>query len=90
MFLESSRYHHVPKAQITKKDGQAVNVVKLRRLPLIEGNPTVIKGNDRLDVMAQRTYGDGTRFWHIADANSALHANELVKNSGDSIKVPQQ
>ena len=34
---------------------------------------------DRLDVMAQRKYSDGTKFWHIADANTELEANDLVK-----------
>jgi hypothetical protein len=38
-----------------------------------------VKGTDRLDVMAQRQYSDGTRFWHIADANTELEASKLVE-----------
>jgi hypothetical protein len=29
--------------------------------------------------MAQRKYSDGTRFWHVADANTELEANNLVR-----------
>jgi hypothetical protein len=63
-------------------------VVALRRLPEVEGTPTLIKANDQLDVMAQRRYGDATRFWHIADANTELEANELMQ-TGRTIKVPE-
>jgi len=36
-----------------------------------------ITSNDRLDIMAKRNYGDATRYWHIADANSALDSRRL-------------
>jgi hypothetical protein len=29
-------------------------------------------------VIAQRKYGDPTKFWHVADANTELEANNLV------------
>jgi hypothetical protein len=29
-------------------------------------------------------------FWHLADANTELEANELVKETGRIIKVPEQ
>ena len=28
--------------------------------------------------MAHRKYKDGTKFWHVADANTELEANDLV------------
>jgi hypothetical protein len=59
--------------------GRAVNVVKLRRLPYTPGNLKEVKGTDRLDIMAQNKYKDGTKFWHIADANTELEANDLVE-----------
>ena len=88
MFLPSSRYHKVRLEETTASDGRVVKVVSLRRLPDVEGTPTLIKANDQLDVMAQRQYGDATRFWHIADANTELTANELMQ-TGRTIKVPE-
>ena len=38
---------------------------------------------DRLDLLAQARYGDDTRFWHIADANTALDARKLTAHTGD-------
>jgi hypothetical protein len=64
--------------------------LKLRRLPAASGTPSVVKGNDRLDIMAHRKYSNGTQFWHIADANTELQANDLVKEAGRGINVPEE
>ena len=79
MFTGNSRYVNLPVAETEQKNGEKVSVVKLRRLPYVGGNLTEIQGHDRLDVMAHRKYKDGTKFWHIADANTELEANDLVK-----------
>lgn len=89
MFLDSSRYARVQQALASTRDGREVKVVKLRRLPEPAGVSTVVKGHDRLDVMAHRNYGDGTKFWHIADANTELQANDLVTEAGRTIEVPE-
>ncbi len=47
---------------------------------MLGGNLTEIKGTDRLDMMAFRKYKDSTWFWHIADANTELEANDLVES----------
>jgi hypothetical protein len=41
-------------------------------------------------MMAHELSGDGTRFWHIADANSELEANSLVALDGRVIAVPER
>lgn len=79
MFIEGSRYFDVKTVEAKTERGRTVTAIKLRRLPFTAGTPTVVKGNDRLDVMAQRQYSDGTKFWHIADANTELEANRLVE-----------
>jgi phage tail protein X len=89
MFLESSRYYQVRQDQTITRAGRTVKVVTLRRLPDVSGTPTQIKGYDRLDVMAQRQYGNSTQFWRIADANSELQANDLVSETGRVIEVPE-
>ncbi len=90
MFLENSRYYKLETVEVVLKDGRTVNAVKLRRLPEITGNPTLVKANDRLDIMAQRQYNDPTRFWHIADANTELEANDLTAETGRIINVPER
>ena len=79
MFLENSRYFGLKALEATDKRGRKVTAIVLRRLPYAPGTETVVKGNDRLDVMAQLKYADATKFWHIADANTELEANDLVK-----------
>jgi hypothetical protein len=79
VFLENSRYFSVKTVETENETGRTVRVVTLRRLPYVAATPAIVKGNDRLDVMAQRKYGDPTKFWHIADANTELEANNLVR-----------
>src|SRR5688572_11053560 len=80
MFDSNSRYATVPMADVDAPGGLTVRVVKLRRLPYPPGNPVPVMGSDRLDILAQREYRDGTKFWHIADANTELEANRLVQD----------
>ncbi len=77
MFLGTSRYANTPQVQIQQTDGSLVSAVQLRTIPATVGDDTPITGNDRLDIMAERNYGDATRYWHIADANTELDSNQL-------------
>lgn len=79
MFDPNSRYAKSPVVSVETEKKHSVNVVKLRRLPYTPGNLKQVKGTDRLDIMAQNKYKDGTKFWHIADANTELEANDLVE-----------
>jgi len=88
MFLPNSRYAKMKVVTAKARGGREVEAVALRRLANPPGVPAVVKGNDQLDVMAQRGYGDGTMFWHVADANTELEANELVRVPGRVISVP--
>lgn len=98
MFLPTSRYANVQQCQVTQPDGSTVTAVKLRLLPQVTGDPTTMNDNDRLDIIASQEYGDGTMFWHIADANTELSAPKLLKPwlAGDpnaaqiTINVPEQ
>ena len=88
MFLENSRYVNLPTVETTLPDGRAVTALKLRPLPATVGDPHLVKQNDQLDVLAQQVASDGTKFWHIADANTALEANTLVAEPGATILQP--
>jgi len=90
MFEGNSRYAKAPTAEVEKAKGEKVIVIKPRRLPYTPGNLTEVKGTDRLDIMAHRKYKDGTKFWHIADANTELEANDLVKNERSENPLAKQ
>lgn len=77
MFLKNSRYATTQQVTLTLKDGTQAAAVQLRTVPTTAGIATEVTSNDRLDVMAERNYGDATRYWHIADANTELDANRL-------------
>lgn len=89
MFLESSRYAKTPTDPVTTRDGRAVTALRLRKLLPQTGPLRQIKDGDRLDLMAEAQYGDGTRFWHIADANTALEARDLTAEILDTLRVPK-
>jgi hypothetical protein len=90
MFLESSRYFNQKLVDAVSRDGRSVKALSLRRLPPVSGDARIVKGNDRLDIIAQRQYENPTWFWHIADANTELEANQLVKQPLRVINVPRQ
>ena len=78
MFLETSRYAKTPTDVVKTTDGRDVTALRLRPLPATTGIVVVVRDGDRLDVQAEARYGDSTRFWHIADANTALEAHQLT------------
>jgi nucleoid-associated protein YgaU len=90
MFLKNSRYTGVETVTAEDRHGRAVQAVKRRPLPAIAGRAYVVQGPDKLDVIAEQKYKDGTRFWHVADANSELEANELTLVPGRVIQVPEK
>lgn len=90
MFLDNSRYAGIAQETVRTSDGRDVVAVRLRRLPLTSGTPYMVVGTDRLDILAHRRYGDTTRYWHIADANSELEAAALTRSPGRVIRVPVQ
>lgn len=86
MFLKTSRYSRVPQAD-TVLNGRTVRAIRLRRLPTVQGVSYTVQGQDRLDILAHRQYGNATQPWHIADANTELEANELVRTPLREIQI---
>jgi hypothetical protein len=89
MFLASSRYAQQPTTEVVTGDGRTVVALKLRKLPATTGSPHTVQDHDQLDILAQQNFNDGTRFWHIADANTELQANQLVANPGKTLNLPE-
>jgi hypothetical protein len=90
MFNKNSRYSDTDTVMSKDIKGRAVSAVKLRRLPLTAGIDALVTDGAQLDVMCQQHYRDATRYWHIADANSELEANELVRTMGRIVQVPEK
>ena len=89
MFVKNSRYYEIEQLNCQDRHGRTVRAVKLRRLAPTTGSEVIVAERDQLDVISKQQYRDPTRFWHIADANSELEANELVRIAGRAIKVPE-
>jgi hypothetical protein len=90
VFLSNSRYAGLPTAAVPLADGREATVVRLRRLPVTAGVLYAVRGQDRLDVIAQKRYDDPTRYWHVADANTELEAADLTATAGRVIPVPER
>lgn len=80
MFNDSSRYAKQKTVEVRLENGRTANAVTLRRIPPTDGLIAEVKGGDRLDVISLRKYKNSTMFWHVADANTELQANDLVKS----------
>ena len=90
MFLKNSRYYNTPTVVTHDVNNRETKALTLRRLATTSGERTQVHDHDQLDVMSHRRNQDGTRFWHIADANSDLEANNLVAVTGRYINVPEK
>jgi hypothetical protein len=89
MFLANSRYATVPQVETPTGDGRSVKALKLRALAPTSGESYQVKDEDRLDLLAHTRYADATKFWHVADANTALDAPTLTAETGSTLKVPR-
>lgn len=91
MFLRHSRYAHLPTVAVPDPHGGEgqVALVKLRPLPATPGEPRAVRAPDALDALAEAAYGDATRYWHIADANTEIEAARLTRRPGRVIQVPK-
>ena len=89
MFHKNSRYKDIETVTVKDKQGRDVQAIKLRRLNDTPGNEYVVMDGDQLDVISEQRYKDASKFWHIADANCELEANQLVQTTSRIIRVPK-
>ena len=90
MFTKDSRYATTPTVIVRDAAGREVTALKLRKLSDSPGQLLSVNGSDQLDVIAERCYRDGARFWHIADANTEIEAADLLIPVGRRISVPER
>jgi len=90
-FPPSSRYHGLPTAERVEADGRTAVYVRRRFLPPPERFATVgehrVVDGDRLDNLAARHVGDPEQFWRLADANRAMHPDELTAETGRRLRL---
>ena len=76
MFDHTSRYSAIDTASVTLADGRDVTYVRRRILPQGESLPTLtlvrVSPGERIDLVANRVYGDPLMFWRLCDANDAM------------------
>jgi hypothetical protein len=85
MFDHTSRYYSLDTATLTASDGSVTIYVRRRFLPQGASLPLMMEAavapGDRLDLLANRVYGDPLAFWRICDANDALDPLEMLSEA---------
>lgn len=91
LFPPTSRYHGMATATLTLASGESVVYLRRRFVPppeelaLLQAHD--VAQGDRLDNLAARYLGDAELFWRLADANRALHPDELTRVIGRRLRI---
>ncbi len=87
----TSRYYGIETKTFELGDGQEVSCLGRRIVPLAERfallEEHVVMQGERPDHVAFQHLADAEQFWRIADANSALHPEELTDTPGGRIRI---
>lgn len=90
-FPPTSRYATVEVATYLGADGRAVAYLRRRILPQPERfavlTEHVVTDGDRLDRITATYLGDPQQFWRVADANRAMHPDELTAILGRRLRI---
>ncbi|MBI1868067.1 MAG: hypothetical protein HYS06_07220 [Methylocystis sp.] len=85
MFDHSSRYYALAVASFILPDGHEVSYVRRRFLPRGDDAPLLaeiaVAPEERIDLVANRIYGDPLAFWRICDANDAMDPLEMLRDA---------
>jgi len=87
IYTESSRYYEKETVTFQTKSGKNVTALKLRQIFKTSGKLVVVEDSFRLDMLSQQYYDNPTKFWYIADSNTALDSNELIKRKNNQLPV---
>ena len=90
-FPATSRYFGIETTTFTGPDGRSVAYLRRRFLPdpsrfAVLAEHVVTEG-ERLDTIAARYMEDPEAFWRIADANAAMHPQDLTEPSGRRLYI---
>lgn len=91
MFPVTSRYSQIETATWTSTRGRQIAYLRRRFLPnapaTVLAEHLVTEG-DRLDNITAQYLGDPEQFWRVADANHAMHPDELTQEIGRRLIIP--
>jgi hypothetical protein len=89
MFFKGSRYAKVETLEITDPDSRTIKYKATRFIPETEARQAhKVQRGERLDHIAYRYFRDPERFWRIADANTAMWPDDLVREPNERILIP--
>ena len=91
MFDNDSRYAKLPIKTFIDPAGRSVSYVARRIIPEPEAPVAGIKvqPGDRLDLIADRAYGEPRQFWRVADANPSADHAMLTRPVGRRLRLNQ-
>lgn len=92
MFNENSRYYDIGIAKWQTPSNQTIVYLRRRFLPSSQGfeiaqEHQVCEG-DRLDNITANYLNAPELFWHLCDANNAMHPDELTAQIGRRLRIP--
>ena len=77
---------------VTLPDGREVSYVRRRIIPSTASyavaNVVSVSDSDRLDLIAHQNVGSPEAFWQIADANEAMHPDDLTETVFRDLVIP--
>jgi hypothetical protein len=83
LFDVTSRYHEIGTAELTTPEGRKIVYLRRRFVPsvpvTVELAEHKVTQGERLDNITARYLGDPEQFWQVADANNAMHPDELIE-----------
>ncbi|MCV7433712.1 hypothetical protein [Mycolicibacterium bacteremicum] len=93
MFDPTSRYAGLAVAVFVDSQGRERAYVSAREVPpavtpRAEDVVHVVGGDERQDRITWQYLGDPTLYWQLADANGALHPDELTATVGRQLLIP--
>ena len=85
MFDHTSRYYGLDTTSLTLTDGRAITYVRRRFLPDGLSLPMLtrvkVTPGERIDLVANRVYGDPLAYWRLCDANNALDPLQMLADA---------
>ena len=91
MFPPNSRYYQTETAELKTAEGRSLVYLRRRFVPPAEKfdllQEHVVAEGERLDHLAAKYIGDPELFWRIADANNAMHPEDLTQTAGRRLRI---
>lgn len=91
MFPETSRYNGIAHAEFQTPEGKTIVYLRRRLAPPPERfellQEHVVTEGERLDHITAKYLDDPEQFWRVADANAAMHPDELTQTIGRRLRI---